>query len=81
MEVIIILSVVFVAGYAFGRARSARKRRVAQVTTAQQHGGVSQRRGATSHYRGSSRRYPSREREYGGFGALGAQHDAGDSGF
>lgn len=73
MEVVVALAVVFVIGYAVGRARSRRRRHPATP------GDTATRSAPTSHPR-TSRGYPYREREYGGFGALGATNDPGDVG-
>lgn len=75
MEVIIILAVVFVIGYAIGRARSRRSRRMSEINP-----NSSRAARISSHRPNTSRGYPYREREYGGFGALGATSDPGDFG-
>lgn len=75
MEVIIVFAVVFVVGYAVGRARSRRIRRMSEITPP-----AGRPTRTSSHRPSTSRGYSSREREYGGFGALGATNDPGDFG-
>jgi len=66
MEVIIAVALVFLIGYAVGRKRS-RNRIDASPSV------------RTTAARPVHREY-TREREYGGFGALGATHEASDFG-
>jgi len=71
MEVIIAVALVFLIGYAVGRNRK-RKRINASPSV----------RSTTNHTTAARpvRREYTREREYGGFGALGATHEASDFG-
>lgn len=71
MEVIVAIAIVFVAGYLVGRRRTRNAQRAAPVA-------VSPSRSQS--YRGTARHAMYRDREYGGFGALGATNDPGDFG-
>ena len=70
MEVIVGVMVVFLIGYAVGRKRSAKRRTATQLHRTRTH---------LPDTRPVRREY-TRDREYGGFGALGATHESSDFG-
>ena len=70
MEVIVAIAIVFVAGYLIGR----RTRRATLSSP------VAASLSRSQSYRATGRHSGYRDREYGGFGALGATNDPGDFG-
>ena len=71
MEVIVAIAIVFVAGYLVGRRRTRRAKLSSPVAASPSR---------SQSYRATRRHSGYRDREYGGFGALGATNDSGDFG-
>ena len=71
MEVIVAIAIVFVAGYLVGRRRTRRAKLSSPVAASPSQ---------SQSYRATGRHSGYRDREYGGFGALGATNDPGDFG-
>ncbi|MFM1838283.1 MAG: hypothetical protein RLZZ327_1157 [Actinomycetota bacterium] len=81
MEVIIAVVLIFISGYVVGR-RNLRHRQTCVSPTPSSSAPTAYRQTQRQHTR--ARHQNTREREYGGFGALGAandHHDFGDGGF
>jgi hypothetical protein len=70
MEVIVAVALIFLLGYAVGRRRIRLRRAPARPTPSS----------TARHTNRQVRHQNTREREYGGFGALGAANDHGDYG-
>ena len=77
MEVIIAVVIIFIAGYILGR-RNLRHRQSRVSPTPASSAPTTYRQAQRQHTR--VRHQNTREREYGGFGALGAANDHGDFG-